>query len=91
MGLRIFKYPFEVSDYFYIEMPQGASVLTVQTQHEKPCVWAIVDENQLVLENHRFCVFGTGHLMNIDTVEHHYVGTFQLLGGAFVGHLFELE
>jgi hypothetical protein len=28
-----------------IEMPIGAEILCIQTQNEKPCIWAKVDEN----------------------------------------------
>lgn len=88
--LRIYKYPFEVRDDFYIEMPKGASVLTVQVQYGAPCIWAMVDDGQPVLESHRFRIFGTGHPVDIDPTLNRYVGTFQLLEGQFVGHLFEL-
>jgi len=88
--LRIYKYQFEVESYPYVEMPKGAIILTVQTQYDIPCIWAIVDDSQTVLENREFRLFGTGHIVDIDPALYRYIGTFQLLKGQFVGHLFEL-
>ena len=86
--LTIFKYPFEVTDLISIEMPKGAHALTVQTQGEIPCIWAIVDP-EAPPEIRQFHCYGTGHPINIDISKTRYVGTFQLLGGRFIGHLFE--
>lgn len=83
--LRIWKYSFEVEDEFTVRMPRGAQILSVQPQYNEVCLWALVNsENEL--EDRKFFVRGTGH--PIDLSDGHYVGTFQLLGGTFVGHLF---
>lgn len=88
MGLKIFKYQFQVKGTVRIEMPKGASVLTVQTQGEAPCVWAIVDP-EAEAEIRTFRLFGTGPPLDIDISRSRYIGTFQLAGGRFIGHLFE--
>lgn len=85
---RIFKYPIQVDDYQVIEMNKGAVILTVQTQREKPCIWAIVDPDA-PLEPRRLRLAGTGHPIDEPLEEMKYIGTFQLGGGAFIGHLFE--
>ncbi|KKN27722.1 hypothetical protein LCGC14_0861460 [marine sediment metagenome] len=84
----IYKYPFEVSDTVEIMMPTKARILTVQTQSNAPCIWALVDGDK-PLETRRFRVFGTGHEFNIDPIQSKYIGTFQLMDGGFIGHLFE--
>ena len=87
--MKIYKYPFEVTGLVKIAMPANAQILTVQTQHETPCIWAIVDTEH-TMETRTFHVFGTGHSLDIDLLRSKYIGTFQLLNGQFVGHLFEV-
>lgn len=82
----IWKYLVEVADRFEIDMPDGARVLCVQVQHDHPQIWAMVDPGAPVITR-RFRVVGTGH--RIEEPIGQYVGTFQLYGGEFVGHLFE--
>lgn len=89
--LRIYKYPFNVQDEIRIEMPKDASILTIQAQDEVPCIWAIVDIEQPTIEVRRFRLFGTGHPMDIEPALSRYIGTFQLLGGRFIGHLFDIS
>lgn len=82
-----FRIP-KITDDFGIEMPFGAKILTVQTQHELPCIWAIVDtENGNEMRN--FKLYGTGHPIET-SLFHTYIGTFQLRGGDLVFHLFEV-
>ncbi len=84
----IYKFQFEVEGEVTIPMPKGAHILAVQVQHNSPCLWAIVDPEQPI-ESRTFRIFGTGHEMDVDMPHCHYIGTFQLLGGSFIGHLFE--
>lgn len=83
---RVFKYPIPVVDGFTIDMPKGAIVLCVQTQREKPCIWALVDPIA-PKETRHFRLAGTGHAINEAIAR--YVGTFQIGEGALVFHLFE--
>ena len=87
---RIYKYTIPVEDSFPLELPQGAKILTVQEQHGKPQIWALVDPENPT-ETREFCVVGTGHPIDEDEVTLDYIGTFQLFGGNFVGHLFEIR
>jgi len=84
--MRIYKYPLgEPSGTIAIEMPKGAKVLTVQAQRDVPCISALVDpEAETVVRCFR--LYGTGHAVSLDLP---YVGTFQLLEGALVFHLFD--
>jgi hypothetical protein len=83
--LVVWKYPFEVENEFIIRMPRGAQVLAVQAQGNEACLWALVNSDN-ELEDRKFFVRGTGHPIRLS--DGHYIGTFQLLDGAFVGHLF---
>lgn len=70
-----------------VEMPKGAKVLTVQTQDNKPFIWALVDANAREFEERKFVPYGTGHLLPDEPGT--YIGTFQLNGGSLVFHLFD--
>jgi len=85
---RIFKYPFKVEDFVAIEMPKKAHVLTVQAQGDVPCIWAVVNSDEEI-ETRCFRCYGTGQVLDIDITSSRYIGTFQLLSGQFIGHLFE--
>lgn len=82
----IFKYLLKVTNEQMIEMPMGSEILCVQVQHNQPCVWARVIPDAAPVKR-LFAVYGTGHPMVTKQADQ-YVGTFQLEGGAFVGHVF---
>lgn len=81
-----FPIPWPLQDRFDIEMPNGADVLTVQTQDGRACIWAAVDPEAVRVKT-GFILHGTGHTLSEEAGS--YVGTFQLLGGDLVFHLFE--
>lgn len=82
----IWKFPFPVTDSVRISMPNNAEILTVQTQSNQPCIWALVNA-EYKKEDIYFQVIGTGHPIESDPGK--YIGTFQLDNG-LVFHLFEL-
>ena len=86
--LTIFKYVVPLDGVIEIQMRKNAHVLSVQTQEEIPCIWAIVDP-EAEMEIRKFYLCGTGHPIDIDIPQHRYIGTFQLVEGGFIGHLFE--
>lgn len=88
MAKTIFKFPLQVQDEQRLIMPVGAQILTVQIQKETPCLWALIDLNAK-REAVNIGIYGTGNPVpdNIKT----YVGTFQLLEGNLVFHVFILE
>lgn len=92
MMKAIWKFAIEdARDKFEIEMPIGTEILCVQTQHEKPCIWALVDTGEGVeKESREFRMSETGHPLN-DDLDLIYIGTFQILGGDLVFHVFELK
>lgn len=86
--------PFRVGHgAFVVEMPKGARVLSVGAPFETPTLWALVyPEAPKVL--HRFLALPEGESFSdsIDGMsiqEMTFVGSFQLRGGNFVGHLFD--
>jgi hypothetical protein len=80
----VWKY--ELSPETEVELPEGAKVLTVQTQDGKPFLWAEVDPDRPTV-GRSFVAYGTGHPMpdNPGT----YVGTFRLPDFGFVFHVYE--
>lgn len=69
-----------------LEMPAGAVMLTVDTQGDDISLWALVDPDRPKVAR-RIAVHGTGHPIPGDPGP--YIGTFQLMGGALVFHVFD--
>ena len=89
MKKTIWKFELEIADKQTIEMPVNAEILTVQTQNEIPCLWALVDPDD-PKEDRVIKIFGTGHPIVYDAgVDRKYIGTYQLRGGSLVFHVFE--
>ena len=89
MKKSIWKFVLDTTDKQELEMPKGAELLSVQEQHGQPCLWALVDPNE-VNESRIFEIFGTGHPVPYDMeVKRKFIGTYQLAEGDFIGHLFE--
>lgn len=85
---RIYKYPLDMQGAAQIiNMHAGAELLAVQVQRDVPCIWALVNPDNQMMQR-EFLIVGTGH----DLPERYggHVGTFQLDGGNFVFHVFEL-
>lgn len=82
---QIWKFPLEVEDKQSISLPEDAEVLSVQIQHGKPCLWALVipdsPTKSRVIE-----IFGTG--TQIPEGNRTYIGTVQM--GPFVWHVFDV-
>lgn len=78
------------SDLVGFRMPKGARPLTIQTQAGRPCVWALVDDER-PLEPRWFRIAGTGHPIEDEIAEDGYIGTFQVIGGGLIFHVFEVS
>ncbi len=84
----VWKYEFKTMDYFTFMMPEDTSILTVQVQHGKPCMWVLVDTDKINTEQQRhFLVRGTGHPIIPEMIA--YIGSYQVFEGTLVFHLFE--
>lgn len=93
MNLTVWKFPVAIEDAFALDMPEGARVLSVQVQGDKPWIWALVDPKAPKVRR-TFVLMGTGHkrpaaMFRAGSLEAslEFVGTFQLSGGALVFHL----
>ena len=84
----IYKYPINRLDVEELELPQGATPLTLQLQGGQPCLWFLVDPDRPT-EVRRFLIFGTGHAIGPEAGA--YIGTFQLAHGTLVFHVFEAK
>jgi len=90
MNKTIYKYPLAVTDFQEVLLPVGAEILTVQTQGETACMWALVNPNETQKEARNIEIFGTGHPIGYDMgISRKYISTFQMHGGQLVFHAFE--
>lgn len=90
-GPTVWKYEINPGnmDEFHWTIPEGFGALTVQVQNGVACLWALVDPRK-PLRRFKFRVFGTGQPIPKD-LPLDYLGTFQLVNGKFVGHLFRVS
>ncbi len=82
---KIWKYTLPEKSYPVISMQKGARVLSVDVQHGKVQVWALVDPNA-VEELREFRMAGTGDSLEEEIVSWRFIGTVQM--GDFVWHIF---
>ncbi len=81
----IYKYPLIQAGEQTIHSHQDAEFLDVQVQHDEACLWAVVDPSKASCI-YTIRIYGTGHMIHEKYLQH--LGTFQLMGGQFVGHVF---
>ena len=71
-----------------IGLPLGYEILALKTQKGKPCIWVLVDPNELK-EEETFEIYGTGDIVTYDMgIDRKYIGTFLSEDDNFVWHLF---
>jgi len=87
MKTTIWKFPIATVDLQKVMMPRGAEILTVQTQVDTVCLWALVDPSAKS-EERLIETFGTGQPIE-NQQEREYIATYQLEGGDLVFHVFE--
>lgn len=86
------KMPSELrpGEYFQVPIPRSAKILDVQTQFGLPVFWVLLDTDHHVGPGRDFVLFETGHNLSGCNGRLDYAGTFQVNGGTFVFHLFEV-
>ena len=84
----VYKFPLMVAKLQRIKMPKNSTILTVQIQGQRVCLWALVDIDK-GLEDRFFAIFETGKQVPENILR--YVGTFQIPEENFVGHVFEMK
>jgi hypothetical protein len=82
---RIYKYPIPIQDEIIVEMPLGSVILTAQMQHSEPFIWCLVNSTEVIIKRHLY-LYGTGMEVKRGS---RYIGTFQMLAGDLIWHLFE--
>ena len=82
----IYKYEIPFDDEFKVNLPTGAEIVSVQSQHNTPHMWCIV-ETTAPTRPTSFILHGTGHPMNGHEGKH--LASFQINNGSLVFHLFE--
>lgn len=87
MNTTIWKFPIQTKDEQVISVPVGAEFLSIQVQHDQPCIWAKVDPNENVIVRAKVVIVVTGHPAK-HTNGMNFLGTYQLADGNFVGHVF---
>jgi hypothetical protein len=87
----VYKYTIPVTDYFSLDLPKGAKILAVQEQCGKPQLWALIKLGEHHNEKRNFRFVGTGRQIEESPETLSYIGTFQLVNGSFVGHIFEIK
>lgn len=86
---QIWKYPLEVS-HNTLKIPKGYEILSVQSQYGRPCLWVLVDP-KAEKEDVILRTFGTGHPLSKEEITNvKFIGTYQLNGGNFIGHVFKV-
>lgn len=89
MPLTVYKYSLPSDDYFQIELPGDAKILTMQTQHGNPQIWALLDPSKPP-QSRYFRLAGTGHPISEVQEDLKYIDTCQVLNGKLIFHLFEI-
>lgn len=88
----IYKYELEIEDYQELSLPVGYKILTVQVQHEVPCIWVLIDQDELIKKTVVLRMVGTGHIIQDEDVSgQSYIGTFQLFNGDLIYHVFKIR
>ena len=86
-----YEIPNFYDEKFKLGLPKGAVILSFQTQHLVPVLWAMIDTDA-IREVRRFRIYGTGHPIEKipKDMELRYIGTTQQSQNPpLVWHLFE--
>jgi hypothetical protein len=87
----IWKFQLKITDVQDIEIPRGSILLSVQTQNEIPCLWVLIYNTEAEKEVIRLRTIGTGNQISTEDFNSSvFLGTYQLSGGSFVGHVFQI-
>jgi len=83
---KIYKYPIPIEDKITLTLPVNSDILTVQIQKGEPVVYALVGTVLKMERDRKLELYSTGMEVPENRI---YIGTFQMLNGALVYHLFE--
>jgi len=86
--MTVWKYPLRITDDQELRLPKGARVLTIQAQHDVPCLWALVDSQETETELWQLVMLGTGHQAPPDLAWFQYAASYQVQQGRLIFHVF---
>lgn len=81
----IYKYPIQLVDMQFVEMPANAEIISTAMQGGVLCLWAMVDSSHNVNDSKAIAVVGTGNPFPDDVKK--FIGT--VFDRNFVWHVFE--
>ena len=84
----VWKFALATEHVQQIFMPKGAQILSIQVQYDQPVLWALCEPAQ-DQEAHVFVTVGTGQKFN-HSDRAKYIGSYQMMHGHFIGHVFEV-
>lgn len=88
MSRQVWKFPLDEPGHGQqVAMPAGATIVHVDTQHDRWCVWAEVDPDAPTVVR-RFHVAGTGQPIPPSA---RHVGTALTSSGFLVWHVYEID
>ena len=87
---RVYKYEIRIGEQV-LSLPGVGKILCVGTQNDKPHMWIEIEMDGIRTEQKHLIVMTTGATFPEDLEPYMvYVGSFMLLNGSFVGHLYEI-
>jgi len=63
--MKVFKYEF-TPDKNYVNLPPGAEILSAAMQDSCFCIWALVDDTDVVKQTRELFVVGTGWEIDLE-------------------------
>ncbi len=84
----VHKYTLDLTDRQIVALPEGARILSVQTQGQRLRLWALVDADATP-EAVEIAIRGTGHPID-DAEVLEFIDTFQMNDGQLVFHVFRV-
>ena len=83
----IYKYPLEITDIQYINIPESYEILSVKVQNDIPVLYAIVEDSR-ESRSVGIVMKGTGHPFNENVGVEDFVGTININQGNLMFHIF---
>ena len=85
--LKVYKYQLNALELQELFVVKNAQILSVANQHERLCLWALLDGEETQFESRKILVVGTGHALPHG--EFRFIGTVLFEGDSLVFHVFE--
>lgn len=82
----VWKYPLKIGQEV-VELPFASEILSFKIQNEVPTIWVLIRDANVIKENRRFLVTGTG--FEFSKHDYKFIGT-DFSEGSYVWHCFEI-